>query len=297
MDKLEFWRISILLIVGGQGGNQLAAQLAEGCQRRGIPCCIAGVPKSIDNDVMLVDKTFGFDTVVQEVVTRPLLAAKVEAASARRGVGLVKVFGRRAGFIAVQSSLASGVVDICLIPEEPFELEGPNGVIAYLQGLLEQKGHAVICVSEGAGQNLLYPGNEAIPVDEAGNPKLKDIGLFLKAAIKQHLPDTDVKYIDPSNMVQAVPCNAADHILCRTLAMHAVDIAFAGYTGVMVGPVNGHFCMLPSHIITQSARRVDPRGKNWNRLRAAIGQPRFINGAPADTARQQQAAAAAAVAQ
>jgi len=54
-------------------------------------CILLQVPKSIDNDVMLVDKTFGFDTVVQEVVTRPLLAAKVEAASARKGVGLVKV--------------------------------------------------------------------------------------------------------------------------------------------------------------------------------------------------------------
>lgn len=295
LDKLEFWRINILLVIGGQGGNQLGAQLAEGCQRRGIPCCIAGVPKSIDNDVMLVDKTFGFDTVVQEVVTRPLLAAKVEAASARKGVGLVKVFGRRAGFIALQSSLASGAVDICLIPEEPFELDGPSGMLAYLQQLLDERGHAVICVSEGAGQNLLYPGGvEAIPVDEAGNPKLRDIGTFLKSAIKKAIPDVDVKYIDPSNMVQAVPCNAADHIFCRVLGFHAVDVAFAGYTGVLVGPVNGHFCMLPSQIITQSARRVDPRGKNWNRLRAAIGQPRFINGVPSDQAQPRPPSAAAA---
>eukprot|EP00879_Flechtneria_rotunda_P021710 GHRR01022891.1.p1 GENE.GHRR01022891.1~~GHRR01022891.1.p1 ORF type:complete len:264 (+),score=67.04 GHRR01022891.1:571-1362(+) len=127
LHKLEFWRINHFFVIGGQGGNQLAAQLAEGCKQRKVPCCIVGVPKSVDNDVMLVDKTFGFDTVVQEVVQRPLLAAKTEAASARKGVGLVKVFGRRSGWIALQASLASGVVDVCLIPEEPFEMQGPAG--------------------------------------------------------------------------------------------------------------------------------------------------------------------------
>eukprot|EP00878_Enallax_costatus_P004101 GHUV01004329.1.p1 GENE.GHUV01004329.1~~GHUV01004329.1.p1 ORF type:complete len:655 (+),score=187.00 GHUV01004329.1:210-2174(+) len=254
LDKLDFWRINILCVIGGQGGNQLGAQLAAGCQRRGIPCCVVGVPKSIDNDVMLVDKTFGFDTVVQEVVQRPLLAAKVEAASARKGVGLVKVFGRRSGFIALQASLASGGVDVCLIPEEPFELDGPQGLLEYLKQLVEKQGHAVICVAEGAGQDILYPGGEEPPVDESGNPVLRDIGTALKKAIKGAIPDADVKYIDPTYMVQAVPCNSQDHIYCRVLGFHAVDAAMAGYTGVTVGQVNGHFVLLPSSIITMSAR-------------------------------------------
>eukprot|EP00775_Hariotina_reticulata_P013373 gene13373-13500_t len=269
LDKLEFWRINMLLVIGGQGGNQLAAQLADGCRRRRIPCCIVGVPKSIDNDVMLLDKTFGFETVVQEV-NRPLLAAKVEAASARKGVGLVK------------SSLSSGVVDVCLIPEEPFELDGPAGVLNYVRKIIEQKGHCVVCVAEGAGQDLLYPPGETIAVDEAGNPLLRDIGTYLKKAIKAHIPDADIKYIDPTYMVQAVPCNSADQLFCRILGMHAVDAAFAGYTGVMVGQVNGHFVLLPQSVVTLSARRVDPKGKTWNRLRGAIGQPRFKNNSPAD---------------
>ncbi|WIA22805.1 hypothetical protein OEZ86_009756 [Tetradesmus obliquus] len=276
LDKLEFWRINMLFVIGGQGGNQLGAQLAEGCQRRRIPCCIVGVPKSIDNDVMLMDKTFGFDTVVQEV-QRPLLAAKIEAASARKGVGLVKVFGRRSGFIALQASLASEGVDICLIPEEKFELEGPCGVLAYLKDLLERNSHAVICVAEGAGQDLMHPAGEPIPLDEAGNPLLGDIGIFLKKAIKAAIPDSTLKYIDPTYMVQAVPCTSPDHIYCRVLGMHAVDAAFAGYTGVMVGQVNSHSVLLPSSVITQSARKVDVNGRSWTRLRAAIGQPLFRN--------------------
>eukprot|EP00879_Flechtneria_rotunda_P018950 GHRR01019893.1.p1 GENE.GHRR01019893.1~~GHRR01019893.1.p1 ORF type:complete len:596 (+),score=208.92 GHRR01019893.1:424-2211(+) len=282
LHKLEFWRINHFFVIGGQGGNQLAAQLAEGCKQRKVPCCIVGVPKSVDNDVMLVDKTFGFDTVVQEVVQRPLLAAKTEAASARKGVGLVKVFGRRSGWIALQASLASGVVDVCLIPEEPFEMQGPAGVLEYIKALIEKKGHAVLCVAEGAGQDLLYPEDEPIPVDDAGNPLLRDIGAALKKGIKAVIPDADVKYIDPTYMVQAVPSNSQDHIYCRILGFHAVDAAFAGYTGVMVGQVNGHFVLLPSAVVTQSARRVDPSGKSWNRLRAAIGQPRFQNSKTVD---------------
>lgn len=51
-------------------------------------------------------------------------------------------------------------------------------------------------------QQTTSTGNEAIPLDDAGNPKLRDIGQFLKKAIKEVIPDADVKYIDPSNLVQ-----------------------------------------------------------------------------------------------
>ncbi|KAF6265494.1 phosphofructokinase family protein [Scenedesmus sp. NREL 46B-D3] len=231
----------------------------------------------IDNDVMLMDKTFGFDTVVQ---------ASSGGGGRLRLLVLPSrqlfVFGRRSGFIALQASLASEGVDICLIPEERFELDGPCGVLAFLKGLLERNGHAVICVAEGAGQELMHPGEwdgEPMQLDEAGNPLLGDIGTFLKKAIKAAIPDATLKYIDPTYMVQAVPCTSPDHIYCRVLGMHAVDAAFAGYTGVMVGQVNSHSVLLPSSVITQSARKVDVNGRSWTRLRAAIGQPLFRNSA------------------
>ena len=63
-----------------------------------------------------IDRCFGFESAVEEA-QRALLAAKVEASSAFRGIGLVKLMGRSSGFIAMQASMASGLVDVCLIPE------------------------------------------------------------------------------------------------------------------------------------------------------------------------------------
>lgn len=142
-----------------------------------------------------IDRCFGFDTAVEEA-QRALISAKVEASSAYRGVGLVKLMGRQSGFLAVNASLASGVVDVCLIPEVPFTLHGPNGLHAYLEKVLSKKGHAVVCVAEGAGQDILASGEQKF--DASGNPVLKNVGLWLKSEIKAALPDVDMKYIDPS---------------------------------------------------------------------------------------------------
>ncbi len=100
-------------------------------------------------------RCFGFDTAVQES-QRALDAARVEASSAFRGVGIVKLMGRMSGFIAVQASLASGAVDVCLIPEVPFTLER---LYAYVEEVLGKQGYCVICVAEGAGQ---VGGGEAL---------------------------------------------------------------------------------------------------------------------------------------
>lgn len=142
---------------------------------------------------MQVDKCFGFDTAVEEV-QRALISAKVEASSAYRGVGLVKVMGRQSGFIAVNASMASGVVDICLIPEVPFTLKGEHGLLAYLEKLIGDKGHAVICLAEGAGQDLLLAGEST--KDAFGNRVVQDVGPWLAKQIKTKL-EVDMKYIDP----------------------------------------------------------------------------------------------------
>lgn len=288
LKRLEMWGINMLFIIGGEGGIRVAQDIASYCQENQLKCAVVGVPKSIDNDFMLIDKSFGFDTTVEEA-QRALLAAKVEASSARKGIGLVKLMGRRSGFTAMQASLASGVVDVCLIPEVPFELEGPRGLLRYVQGLLERNGHAVICVAEGAGQDLIpddahnYSSFYHHHLDEAGNPVLGNIGSFLKKQLKAAIPDADIKYIDPTYMIRAIPASAGDSIYCKTLATHAVDAAFSGYTSVAVGQVNSHFVFLPMSILTRSLRTVDPFGKMWNRLRASIGQPNFVNSAEGDS--------------
>jgi 6-phosphofructokinase 1 len=266
------WGIDMLFVVGGNGGNAGANAIQAMCAQHEVNCCIIGVPKSIDNDILLIDKCFGFDTAVEES-QRALLAAKVEASSARKGVGLVKLMGRQSGFIAMQASMASGVVDACLIPEVNFN---PLALFAHLDAVLKAKNHCVVCVAEGAGQDLLVNDGSTDGTDASGNPILKDIGVYLKTEMKAHMDkDIDIKYIDPTYMIRAIPTISGDRIYCKILAHNAVHAAFAGYTGITVGLVNTHYVYLPIPVIIQAIRKVDPRGKTWNRLRASIGQPSF----------------------
>jgi len=273
VKRIDMWGIDMLFVVGGNGGNAGANAINAMCQQHEVNCCVVGVPKSIDNDILLIDKCFGFDTAVEEA-QRALLAAKTEASSARKGIGLVKLMGRQSGFIAMQASMASGVVDACLIPEVPFKVTGENGLCKYLDAVIKYKGHCVVCVAEGAGQDLLDDGGST-GTDASGNPILKDIGLYLKNEFKTYFKDADIKYIDPTYMIRAIPTTSNDRIYCKILAHNAVHAAFAGYTGLTVGLVNTHYVYLPIPVVIQAPRKVDPRGKAWNRLRASIGQPNF----------------------
>jgi len=273
VKRLDLWKVDMLFVIGGPGSHQGAMAIVDECDRCGVPCSTIAVPKSIDNDILLIDKTFGFDTAVEEA-QKALMAAKVEAASGYRGVGLVKLMGRRSGFITVQASLASGLVDVCLIPEVPFRLKS---VMAYLDKVLERRGHAVVCVAEGAAQDLMseLPMPEHDPVTDGDDAALKDVGSWLRSQIKHYLTDVDVKYIDPSYLIRSVPTSSNDRVYCRMLANGAVHAAFAGYTGITVGLVNTHFVYLPIPVVIQALRKVDAQGELWNRLRSTIGQPNF----------------------
>eukprot|EP01025_Chloroclados_australasicus_P014485 TRINITY_DN16794_c0_g1_i20.p1 TRINITY_DN16794_c0_g1~~TRINITY_DN16794_c0_g1_i20.p1 ORF type:complete len:478 (-),score=75.03 TRINITY_DN16794_c0_g1_i20:535-1839(-) len=274
VKRLDMWGVDMVFVVGGNGGNAGAAAIQHMCEEYDVDCAVIGVPKSIDNDILLIDKCFGFDTAVDEA-QRALLAAKVEASSAFNGIGLVKLMGRQSGFIALQASLASGVVDVCLIPEVPFQLDGNFGLKKYVAKLLREKGHCVICIAEGAGQELVAGEDQG--KDASGNPILKDIGLFVKSELKKEFRNADIKYIDPTYMIRAIATCSQDRVYCKILAHNAVHAAFAGYTGITVGLVNTHYVYLPIPVVIQAPRKVDPRGKMWNRLRASIGQPSFYD--------------------
>lgn len=287
-------------------GNAAANAIYEECDRAGVLCSVVAVPKSIDNDILLIDKTFGFETAVEEA-QRAILAAKVEASSAHRGVGIVRLMGRQSGFVAMNASLASGVVDICLIPEvtklcrclvpsSPLRALYPlslfvlplapspptrtwraqvkfnlDKTINYINQVVDEKGHCVVCVAEGAGQDIVQGAEGG--TDASGNPILKDFGLYLRQLVKERVAQSDVKYIDPSYMIRSIPTVTQDRIYCTTLAQGSVHAAFAGYTGLTVGLVNTHFCFLPIPVIIQAARQVDPAGRQWTRLLMANRQP------------------------
>ncbi|KAI3409585.1 uncharacterized protein J3R85_019126 [Psidium guajava] len=277
VDTMEKRGINMLFVLGGNGTHAGANAIHnEVCRKRRLKVAVVGVPKTIDNDILLMDKTFGFDTAVEEA-QRAINSAYIEAHSAYHGIGVVKLMGRSSGFIAMHASLASGQIDICLIPEVPFHLHGPHGVLRHLKYLIETKGSAVVCVAEGAGQNFLERTNAK---DASGNIVLGDIGVHIQQEIKKYFREigvpADVKYIDPTYMIRACRANASDGILCTVLGQNAVHGAFAGYSGITVGICNTHYVYFPVPEVIQYARAVDPNSRMWHRCLTSTGQPDFV---------------------
>ncbi len=276
VDFLVDQKIDILLCVGGDGTMTGAHTLAQEIDRRKLPISIVGIPKTIDNDIQFCYRTFGFVTAVEQA-EQVIDRAHTEAKSVLGGVGLVKLMGREAGFIAAAATIASGEVNFTLIPELPFELDGPTGLLTKLERRLDAREHAVIVVAEGAGQHLLTAHDNAY--DKSGNRKLSDIGPFLKGKIIEHFARVEkpvgVKYFDPSYNIRSVPANAADSLYCEQLARQAVHAGMAGKTDLFVGQWHDHIVHVPLAIAVGQSRRLDPSREMWAAVLATTGQERW----------------------
>lgn len=272
VDAIEKQGMNMIFVIGGNGSHAGANVISHECVKRGLKVSVVGIPKTIDNDILLIDKTFGFDTAVEEA-QKAIKAAATEAKSALNGIGVVKLMGRQSGFIAMNASLANGDVDVCLIPEVDFAMEGVNGVVNHVKNLVASQGHALIVLAEGAGQEYV---TKVEGTDGGGNPILGDIGPWFCKRLKAEMP-CDVKYIDPTYMVRGCAANAHDSIYCAVLGQNAVHGAFAGYTGISIGMVNNHAVFLPIERLIEKERLVDPDGRNWHRLLTATGQPDFVS--------------------
>lgn len=280
VDSIQDRGINQVYILGGDGTQRGATVIYEEIRRRGLKVAVAGIPKTVDNDIAIIDKSFGFDTAVEEA-QRAINAAHVEAESAENGVGLVKLMGRYSGFIAMYATLANRDVDCCLIPESPFYLEGEGGLYEFVKKRITENGHAVIVVAEGAGQELVAESMQSMDkADASGNQLLLDIGLWLSQKLKDHFCTEhrvlNLKYIDPTYMVRAIPSNASDNVYCSLLAQNAIHGAMAGYTGFTVGSVNGKHVYIPNAHITETQKQVNTTDRMWARLLSSTNQPSFL---------------------
>jgi 6-phosphofructokinase 1 len=262
--------VGILFAVGGDGTLRGAEKISDEAKREGYALSVIGIPKTIDNDVSFVQKTFGFETAVSEA-RRTLHAANAEAIAARNGIGLVKLMGRESGFIAAQAVLADGHVNFCLVPEVPFSLEG---FLSALEERLGRRGHAVIVVAEGAGQDLMPQMDER---DASGNVKRGDVGRFLRGAIADHFKrrgiPTAIRYIDPSYAIRSVPTISHDAAFCLLLGQSAVHAGMSGRTNMVVGLWNHRLTHVPIPLAVSERKTVDPHGLLWNSVLASTGQP------------------------
>lgn len=277
---LKKHKINALFVIGGDGTMRGALDIADESDRAGLKISVVGIPKTVDNDILYIDQSFGFETAFAEAETS-IAAAHTEALGAPNGIGLVKLMGRHSGFIACYAALATSDVNFVLIPEVPFSLDGESGFLNALKARLEKKSHAVIVVAEGAGQELMQ--GESLGTDASGNVRLKDVGLFLKEKINAFFKnvnvDVNLKYIDPSYMIRSVPASADDSVYCFELARGAVHAAMAGKTKVVVGRRHGFYVHLPMKLIASGRRRVDPNGDLWLAVLEATGQPTgFLKG-------------------
>jgi 6-phosphofructokinase 1 len=271
VDTLERMNVGLLFTIGGDGTLRGAQAISEEVGRRGLKIGVIGIPKTIDNDISFVQSSFGFDTAVSESRTA-IDSAHAEAIGARNGVGLVKLMGRESGFIAAYATMANSDVNFCLIPEAPFSLEG---FLKALKERLKSRGHAVIVVGEGAGQDLMQ-GTGAR--DASGNVKFSDIGLFLKDQIngyfKKEGMEVNLKYIDPSYTIRSLPANPRDSAFCLLLGRHAVHAGMSGRTGMVVSNWKGEFTHVPIRMATSSRKKIDPNGRFWSTVLSCTGQPR-----------------------
>jgi 6-phosphofructokinase 1 len=274
VDLLEEMKIDILFVVGGDGSLRGGSEIAAEIERRGLKKGVIGIPKTIDNDIAYLDKSFGFETAFAEAV-QAVTCAHTESLGSMNGVGLVKLMGRDSGFIACYAALAGNDVNFVLIPEVPFALDGPRGLLEALRFRLAKRKHAVIVVAEGAGQTLMQYDPAA--TDASGNRRLGDIGMFLKNKITDFFSERKIelnlKYIDPSYTIRSVPAAPQDNVYCSLLAQHAVHAGMAGKTDMLVGRWHGTFVHLPLDLVTHGRRKVDPKGELWTSVIEATGQP------------------------
>jgi 6-phosphofructokinase 1 len=266
---LADYGIGILFAIGGDGTLRGAQKIAEEAARQGMSLSVIGIPKTIDNDISYVQKTFGFETAIAEA-RNAIYAANTEAEAARNGIGLVKLMGRDSGFIAAFSVLVDTQANFCLVPEVPFTVEK---LMSALEQRLERRGHAVIVVAEGAGQDLMESSTER---DASGNTKYGDIGTFLRDEIKKHFKrigtEISIKYIDPSYTIRSVPANPHDSAFCLLLGHSAVHAAMTGRTNMVVGFWNHQFTHVPISLAVSERKKIDPFGIFWNSVLAATGQ-------------------------
>jgi len=274
VDNLVQRNVNILFTIGGDGTQRGGNHLFQESKKRGHALSVVGIPKTIDNDVAYVERTFGYLTAVEQAV-KVLDCAHTEARSVHNGVALVKLMGRHAGFIAAGAALANHDVNFALIPEVPFKLEGENGFLPTLKRRILERAHAVAVVAEGAGQELFKDaGTER---DPSGNIKLKDIGLYLRQEIEQYFEKASIpihmRYFDPSYIVRSSPANAADAVLCDFYARNAVHAAMAGKTGLVIGLLHDSYIHVPIEMLVSNKKNIEPDSTWWKAVLAATGQP------------------------
>jgi len=279
VKTLRHYKVNILFTIGGDGTQRGARDICEEVKKKGLPIAVVGIPKTIDNDISAIQRSFGFSTAV-DTAWKIITSAHAEAKACRNGIGLVKLMGRESGWIAAAAALSNSNVNFCLVPEVPFEMDGPNGFIATLLRRMDRKDHAVIVIAEGAGQHLF---NDEHGQDKSGNKLLHDIGPLLKERIQAGFQavgrEVNIKYFDPSYIIRSTPANAGDSEYCLRLGNNAVHAGMAGKTNLIIGLHGDRLVHIPIPMIGKR-KQIDPNDWYWQSVLQATHQPAYMVSSP-----------------
>ena len=280
MARIKSKGVNQIYVIGGDGTLKGAAEILRYVRENQLEISVASLPKTIDNDIMIIDRSFGYQTAVEEAL-KAINSAETEAMSAEYGIGLVKLMGRAAGHIALEACLSQRGVNVLLIPEIKFEINGPNGLLEYIYRRLLVKHHCVVVVAEGASEAVLDGEFPDLGVDPSGNKIFPDIGTYIRKQIVSYCAskglEATLKYIDPTYMIRTTASNAYDTQICAQLAYNSVHGAMSGFSGFCTALVNNKSCYIPVDLLTQGNKRIQPKSRKWQRLLAATGQPSFRN--------------------
>jgi len=233
IEILDREGINAIINIGGDGSQAISQALFE----KGVN--IVGVPKTIDNDLMSTDYTFGFQTAV-EIATDALDKLVTTAASHHR-IMILEVMGREAGWIALYTAIAGGA-EVCLIPEIPYNLAE---IIAKIEERTDSgKGFINIVIAEGAKPvdgKMVYQETD----DKLGNLRLGGAGIRLKHELKEAGIETDIRVTILGHLQRGGKPNAYDRILATQFGVKAFEMVLDKDFGMMVSIQNDQLEAVP----------------------------------------------------
>lgn len=238
--------LDALVVIGGNGSLTVASMLAND---HGLP--IVGVPKTIDNDVVGTDATFGFQTAVQ-IATDAIDRLHTTAESHDR-VMVIEVMGRDAGWIALHAGMAGGATAI-LVPEVPFDIAEVAAIVAQRHD--RGRYASLVVVAEGAKPK---PGTLEVP-----EPHLDKYGREMHGSISQviapelsRLTGFESRVVQLGHVQRGGTPTAYDRVLSTRFGLAAVDAVYAKAFGDMVVLRCGHIERVSMQVTRGQTRTID----------------------------------------
>lgn len=245
--KLGYMGVDAVINIGGEGSQKISQALYE----KGLN--IIGVPKTIDNDLLATDFTFGFQTAVQ--VATEAVDKLVTTAQSHNRVLILEVMGRYAGWIALHAAVAGGA-EVCLIPEIPYDI---NKVVQRLEQRFSRgKGFAIIVVSEGAkpiGGDVSGQKSEEVGY---GNLRLIGAASRVMNEIKQTGFEADMRETVLGHLQRGGIPIAYDRILATEFGVKAFEMVLERQYGQMVAYRHPDIVAVPLSDVIGSEKLVSP---------------------------------------